>query len=316
MGYSAVFSTDDVGEQDRHAYWRALARDKFGTSFESARVDRPFRAMMWLHAFEGFAMARVRADGHLCRRSASNIADGGRGYFLVAIVIGGHGRLEQSGRVAALQPGTVTYWDTSRPMAWHFDGDQDVLLLRISHERAALFSATAPLHRHTARAGSRGGALALFTDFFLRLSDGSLVDPEGTRLLANQGAGLLTSAMAILAAGAGDAPLGDDLLREQVLSYLRRNLEDPTLSPDVVARAVNVSRRSLYRLFGGTDSVMCVLRRLRIERAKQLLISHPGRSVVDVGAQCGLAEGQFHRAFRDLVSMSPAEYRATLAVAV
>ncbi|KRA38187.1 MULTISPECIES: helix-turn-helix domain-containing protein [unclassified Nocardioides] len=293
-----------------------MARDKFGTSFESARVDRPFRAMMWLHAFEGFAMARVRADGHLCRRSASNIADGGRGYFLVAIVIGGHGRLEQSGRVAALQPGTVTYWDTSRPMAWHFDGDQDVLLLRISHERAALFSATAPLHRHTARAGSRGGALALFTDFFLRLSDGSLVDPEGTRLLANQGAGLLTSAMAILAAGAGDAPLGDDLLREQVLSYLRRNLEDPTLSPDVVARAVNVSRRSLYRLFGGTDSVMCVLRRLRIERAKQLLISHPGRSVVDVGAQCGLAEGQFHRAFRDLVSMSPAEYRATLAVAV
>lgn len=316
MGYSAVYATDSVTVQDGHEFWRVLMRDNFGTVFEQARPDQPFRAVMECHSFEGFTMARMRADGQHCRRTEQSIARGEPGYFLLAMVFAGHGRVEQSGRVAALEPGTAAYWDTSRPVLWQFDGPHDVLLLRISHHRAALLGATAALHRHTARAGSRDGALGLATDFFLRLSRNALDDPEGTRLLAGHGAGLVTSTMAILAAGARNDLAGDDLLREQVLSYLRRNLDDPALSPDVVARAVNVSRRSLYRLFEGGDSVMSVLRRLRIERAKQMLVSHPGRSVVDVGVRCGLTESQFHRAFRESVAMSPAAYRATLAVAV
>lgn len=316
--YSAVYSTGDVERQDGDEYWRGVMQEKFRTSFERASIDAPFHAVMACHSFEGFTMARMRAGGQRARRTSQQISADDQAYFMVSVVMTGHGLLEQEGRVATLQPRSVTYWDTSRPAAWHFDGAHDALLLRIPHERAALYSPTRQLLEGTARAASRDGALGVAADFFLRLSSGSVVDPAGTALLGRQGAGILTSAIALVAGGAEDASVAnDDLLRKQVLSYLRRHMGEPNLTPDTIARAVNVSRRSLYRVFeageAGDTSVMGTLRRLRVERAKQLLVSHPHRTVRDVGAFCGFNDGQFPRAFRELVGMSPAAYRATYA---
>lgn len=317
--YSAVYSTEDVERKDGDEYWRGVMHDKFRTSFERASTSRPYRAVMACHSFEGFTMARMHADGQRSRRRSRQINADDQAYFMASIVMNGHGQLEQDGRVATLQPRSVTYWDTSRPATWHFDGAHDALLLRISHERAALYSPTRTLFGHTARAGSRDGALGVAADFFLRLSSGSATDPAGTALLARQGAGILASSLALIAGPDGRSSVaGDDLLRKQVMAYLRSHMGEPSLSPDSIASAVNISRRSLYRLFeageGGETSVMGTLRRLRVERAKQLLVSHPHRTVRDVGAFCGFNDGQFPRAFRELVDMSPAEYRATHAV--
>ena len=317
--YSAVYSTDDVETRHGDEYWRGVMQEKFRTSFQRASTDQPYRAVMACHSFEGFTMARMRADGQRSRRTSRQISADDQAYFMVSVVMNGHGQLEQGDRVATLQPRSVTYWNTSRPATWHFNGAHDALLLRISHERAALYSSTRTLLEHTARAGSRDGALDVAADFFLRLSSGSATDPAGTSLLARQGAGLLASTIGLVAgADQQSSVASDDLLRQQVLSHLRRHMGDPSMTPDSVARAVNISRRSLYRLFeageGGETSVMGTLRRLRVERAKQLLVSHPHRTVRDVGAFCGFNDGQFQRAFKDLVSMSPAEYRATYTV--
>lgn len=311
--YSAIYSTDDVAPDDGCDYWRGVLNDKFRTSFERAAEDAPYRAEMACHSFDGFTMARMRAGGQRSTRTARHIGADERPYFMAGVVIsGGNGHLEQGGRAARLRPRSVTYWDTSRPASWHFHGPHDVLLLRMPHERAALYSPTRALRENTAGSTSGDGAVGVAADFFLRLAAGAAADPAGTQLLARQGAGILASALALMAGAAQPSSLPeDDLLREQVLSHLRGHLADPTLTPDSIARAVNISRRSLYRLFEtGEDSVMSTLRRLRVERAKQLLVSHRHRTLRDIGASCGFSDGQFSRAFRELVAMSPADYRA------
>jgi AraC-like DNA-binding protein len=52
------------------------------------------------------------------------------------------------------------------------------------------------------------------------------------------------------------------------------------------------------------------LRELRVEEAKQLLISQPSRSVIDISQQVGFSsQSNFYAAFRELVGMAPAQFR-------
>ncbi|TSD99824.1 helix-turn-helix domain-containing protein [Skermania sp. ID1734] len=97
--------------------------------------------------------------------------------------------------------------------------------------------------------------------------------------------------------------------RDRVLEFLRRNLADPGLDADRVAEACAVSRRTLYRILG-KEGVTSQLRRMRIERAMQMLLDEPQLPVGRVGAACGFdSESGFHRAFRATTGQTPGEYR-------
>jgi AraC family transcriptional activator of tynA and feaB len=61
-----------------------------------------------------------------------------------------------------------------------------------------------------------------------------------------------------------------------VLGFLRVHLADSDLDADAIARGCYLSKRTLYRLFEGTDgSVRGRLRQLRVERAQLLLRRMP-----------------------------------------
>ena len=79
---------------------------------------------------------------------------------------------------------------------------------------------------------------------------------------------------------------------------------------DAVASACGVSRRTLYRIVGN-DGVATRLRRMRIDRAKAMLVSRPDRPVGAIAAACGFdSESGFHRAFRAATGHTPRGYVA------
>lgn len=102
------------------------------------------------------------------------------------------------------------------------------------------------------------------------------------------------------------------------VAYLNEHLADPELTAERVADALFISRRRLYQLFSDGDGVSGRIRRMRIERAKQLL-ADPTRAqhgVGDIARQCGFVNAaHFSRTFRAIVGRTPKEFRQRASVA-
>lgn len=101
------------------------------------------------------------------------------------------------------------------------------------------------------------------------------------------------------------------LVRE-VLSFVGAHYHEEKLTIDRVAQAFQLSPARLARLLNQQVGVgfRQLLRQIRIETAKQLLVS-PQYSVKEIAAQVGFADSHyFSRSFQQVMGCSPSEYRA------
>jgi AraC-like DNA-binding protein len=101
--------------------------------------------------------------------------------------------------------------------------------------------------------------------------------------------------------------------RIQVRRFIRDHLTDPRLSPDAIAGALHVARRTLYASFPAAgDGVAAEIRRQRLQRAHAMLLD-PGvtRPIAEIAAAVGLSSpAHFSRLFRIEYGHSPREARA------
>jgi len=105
--------------------------------------------------------------------------------------------------------------------------------------------------------------------------------------------------------------LDDPEMREAVL-YIRNHLAE-AISIEDVAQHLAMSRRGLDKRFlaavGHTPGAE--LRRVRLRRGAELL-SQTKLSITEISARCGFAAtSSFDRAFREMMGMTPREYRST-----
>jgi AraC-like DNA-binding protein len=101
--------------------------------------------------------------------------------------------------------------------------------------------------------------------------------------------------------------------RIQVRRYIRAHFADPGLSPDTIARALHVSRRTLYASFPAAgDGVAAEIRRQRLERAQTMLLDPAvTRPIAQIAAAVGLpSPAHFSRLYRIEYGHSPREARA------
>lgn len=100
------------------------------------------------------------------------------------------------------------------------------------------------------------------------------------------------------------------------IEYVTAHLTDPELSAERVAEALFISRRRLYQLFTDGDGISGRIRRMRIERAKDLLAdpAHGSRGIGELARMCGFVNpGHFSRTFHRIVGRTPREYRDSVA---
>src|SRR5262249_43292556 len=93
--------------------------------------------------------------------------------------------------------------------------------------------------------------------------------------------------------------------------HVLRNSTDSTYGPDRLARDMGMSRRSLYmRLatFGTTPGGL--IRRTRLDRAREDILQDRTRSLLDIALANGFGDGaSFSRAFRITYGHPPSELR-------
>ncbi|MFD9039679.1 AraC family transcriptional regulator [Streptomyces bottropensis] len=92
---------------------------------------------------------------------------------------------------------------------------------------------------------------------------------------------------------------------------IETHLDRPDLSPELIARALGVSLRTLHRSFSGSsDSVMSFARRLRLQGAHDDLVRAGGTAgVSEIAARWNFSDAShFIRNFREFYGTTPAAY--------
>lgn len=99
----------------------------------------------------------------------------------------------------------------------------------------------------------------------------------------------------------------------RVTDYIETNL-DSELSLDELAAIAHFSKFHFHRLFYGYqgETLFRFIRRLRLEKAASLLLTHPREAVIAIALDCGFENASaFSRAFREHFGVSASEWRRT-----
>ncbi len=108
------------------------------------------------------------------------------------------------------------------------------------------------------------------------------------------------------------APLpANDRRLAPAIDYIRTHLSEDTPAP-FLARLCSMSEPNLYLLFRRqmNETPVEYKNRLRVERAQQLLLSHPDMSIEEIADAVGYeSAAYFRRRFKDYMGQSPREFR-------
>lgn len=104
---------------------------------------------------------------------------------------------------------------------------------------------------------------------------------------------------------------GAQALRSRILAYIDEHLDEPELTPELIARTFHISRTWLYRIFSGAGGIRRCIRDKRLDAAFRDLCEDPRRRVIDVAWHRGFAsERHFQRAFNERFGLNPSEVRS------
>jgi AraC-like DNA-binding protein len=231
----------------------------------------------------------------------------------VGLLLSGHGRLGQDGRLATLEPGEFALYSGTRPFRLEFDGPYRYFLLILDAGRLW------PASRATANRDILGLPSARILAAMLQETAHQApgLGPVTGCEVGHHLVGMLRTVLRESAPPASRAPLGDgSALLERILEHIELNLADD-LPPASIAAAHHISVRYLHQLFHRQGhSVGDYVRRRRLERIRQELtdpdLAHlPGHALA---SRWGIKDpSHFSKLFRAEFGLSPRELRAQAA---
>jgi AraC-like DNA-binding protein len=314
---SVLLTTHSDAPLERMDHWRDIVRNTF-VPLESEPVDeRPFDGQIRSEQLGALSVSDVSADGHIVRRTPRLISASDGEYYKCGLQMRGYCVLTQDGREAVLAPRDFAVYDATRPYQLAFDDSFRMLvlmfprnLLRLPVEAMATVTAT----RVSGRDGL-GGLVSTFVQSLVHQLDALPTTTVGQ--LADNVVDLLTT-LFVECTGT-EALEGDQLQRATLLrvkAFIEKNLDDPDLSPESIARAHAISTRYLHKIFQTqATSVARYVRQRRLEQCHRDL-GDPrlqDRPVSAVAARWGLLDAaHFSKLFKSTYGESPREYRLSV----
>ncbi|MFE0632878.1 helix-turn-helix domain-containing protein [Streptomyces sp. NPDC058864] len=300
-----VWSTANVDPADAFRYWSDVICDACSVRLAARTLGRaPFTGRIERSVVDGLGLAIVSSGQQEVFRTRRLIALDQEDFVLAYIQTDGVTRLRQDGRLVALSTGGMAFVDSSRPYILDSDGAFSQLAVQVPRSLLpgrVLADATA------VELGSTGPG-GLVSDFLVGLQR---LDPAVAVTLVPHALGLLNFALEWAGKGRIAQASTSALTRERIHRFVRRHAYDPSLDASAVAAGCGISRRTLFRtLSADAETLTELIRRLRVNRAQQVLRTTPERPLSSVARECGFGSvAQLHRAFRAATGTSPGAYR-------
>ena len=301
---------------------RVDSLDAFRTAVSSSFVplqvdtdsDAPFHATLSAAGADGVVFTEVNARPQLVRRTEQTIADGGSGFYKVSLLLSGTGILIQDGREIVMQPGDLSFYDTSRPYSLLFNEQFRNLIMMFPKDR--LEFPTALTDALTAVSLREQHDLAKAIAPFIAQASPQLPQlPAVARTkLAHTSLELINTMLSAIL-DVEQTPRGPhEVLLQKIYGYINANLGSSELSPGSIAAAHYISVRHLHALFAEHDTtVSTVVKQRRLEHARADLTdpAQRGRTVAAIATRWGFVDAaHFSRVFKQSYGISPSELRA------
>ncbi|WP_321911948.1 AraC-like ligand-binding domain-containing protein [Burkholderia cepacia] len=312
MGHFKTSSTSAARPHEQASLWAHLLGCHFSGLRSDALHDESFDGNIEQRSYEGIQLCRLTAQAHRASHSGCAGTPTDSGYKLV-FQQQGISEFEQDGRRAQVRPGEWAVYDTAKPYRVSAASSVDLGILVIP--RSLMPLPIACMDRLLVRpVAGNSGLGGMMND--LVVSGGKIVDaagPQSARKLTEIAVQLLQSA----AIECGDASTRRSLpamLKARVFEYIDQHLQEPELSIDDIATALNCSKRYLHMIFRDefwTLSEYILVRRIvriSVDLADPLFRAW---SITRVALGWGFSSPEhFSRTFKRVFEVSPREFRA------
>ncbi|MFB9434636.1 helix-turn-helix domain-containing protein [Streptomyces showdoensis] len=310
-----MLTTASVPDREKVAYWNDAVSRALVPLTVTPRGEGPFDGRIASGRLGYLQVCTMEADAERVSRTPALIAGSSEALVSVAVQISGTATVVQDGRRAEVAEGELVVCDTTRP--YSVDYPQRFATHVFQLPRRTLGVPDDDVRRVTGSAiGTADGVGAMLLPFLATLaSSGADRYPQ---VVANRLAGnvvdLLSTLIAERAHHGGTESDGRSHLMLRVLDHINRNLGDPDLSPERIAREHRISVRYLHRLFEGEGTTVGqFVRRRRLEECRREL-ARRGRTTPTVSAvaqRWGFVNpAHFSRSFRAEYGVSPREWRS------
>lgn len=309
---SLVLTTASVPDRDKVAYWNDAVSRTLVPMTVAPRGDGPFEGRIATHRLGYLQVSTMEADAERVSRTPALIARSPDALVAVGLQVSGTATFVQDGRRADVAEGDLVVYDTTRP--YSFDYPQRFATHVFQLPRRTLGVSDSDIRQVTGNAiGTGDGFGAMLLPFLATLASSSAgYPPDVANRLAGNVVDLFATLIAERAHPGTDAGARNHLLL-RVRDHVNRNLGDPDLSPESIARTHRISVRYLHRLFEGEGTTVGrFIRERRLEECGREL-ARRGRvapTVSAVAQRWGFVNpAHFSRAFRAAYGVSPREWR-------
>jgi AraC-like DNA-binding protein len=300
----------DVRAAERFAYWREAVCQTYLPLEPEDLSGGAFDGSINGTAGDSLSISRVKSVAAVIQRTRRGISAFQDGTFYANLQLRGEAMVEQSGQRAIARPGDIVLVDTNEPFSIRFEQGCDLLCAAIPGSR--LRQRLQRVTRQPINVISHTGVGRLASAYLNALRD----IPEDFQLvddLAGDQLSTLLVRAAAAQAGEAAAPSRRDARRQQILDFIRDELDNPLLSAKYVCRHLRLSRSALFEILGEADIAFAsYIRSKRLEYSARSLsdLRLAGVAVGDIGLRCGFSSQEsFSRAFRQTYGLSPGAYR-------
>jgi len=307
------FTTKPFISTQAYDFWCESVATDF--EFEPPTRDQrlSFRARAAGLAWRQADFFDTRSDAISGFRSQRHIeADGLDSLSIGFIVEGARVTEDNSGQETRTTAGQFFVYDGASPSRFRWTHHRALyLVIRRDQVAAAIGKAEVKADTLAARLATSPVAPLLREHFLSMSRHMTQLSPLQQAFVLNQAVELALLAL-VSPTHIRQHPLAPSTLAETAMGYIGLNLRDPALSAEKVAKALGVSRATLYRAFLDQGcGIAEAIRDARLEKARALLEAAAREtSVTDIALQCGILDTvNFSRQFRRRFGLAPTDFK-------
>lgn len=302
------YSTEALTERQRPEYWNEVVCKHCVLADSTIESPRKFIGKYAAKSIDDIEISWMSSPRHVWEREATHMRKDSNEAFLLTLMESGVGHLSQSGRSTQVNNGDIALYDAERRFTYDVT-PESVLLLRIPRKQLLY---RAPLaERYTAVRFTPDKPITGLLASMLREAASANFTEDLPAGVQKQFAASLLDLLAatIQVQMAGCDPEADERERrlQRVKQYIESQLDDPLLTVDRIASALNMSERTLTRLFAhsGSTPMRWVWQR-RLEAAYCALKEGRARQVTVAAFRNGFNDvAHFSRLFKLSYGHSP-----------
>ena len=306
-----TWSTDSIDERERFSFWREMVcRNVFNISVQAP--PKRFSASITARSYGDLLFAICESTAYDIDRTQKDISSESTDHYLMYLQLRGHTQLTQANDSIEFGHNDIVIADGRRPYHAALFDDGQCRRQAIAVLPRSFIEARAPWLRQRPlfKLASNSVYVDLTRRHLLQLTADDLTESELALLTEN-----LCNLLALV--DHTELPISrvqPELQLEALLDFCRRNLQNPALSPDLVAAQFGISTRTLHLRFEKLEQTFGRwLLDARLDASGNALrnLRQHARSISEIAYSCGFNDlSHFNKSFRTRFGASPSEWRA------